>query len=176
MYYLHSDRLELFAAALSEPVVPPVAPIPPGVGDVTHLRLTVPGDARAPIAIETEVRYRKFDAGYLRFTTGDDGRANDLPVMVLARDEVALPVRAADGTVYGDATGEPSPIPEWERHYDYGTGLFREGDREAGCCVLNDPFKPYFAPLRSPDGHVVTVVSPGDHRHQVPRPTQGRDL
>jgi len=43
--------------------------------------------------------------------------------------------------------------------------VFREGDREAGCCVLNDPFKPYFAPLRSPDGHVVTIVSPGDHRH-----------
>ncbi len=106
--------------------------IPPGVGDVTHLRLEVPADASAPVEIETEVRYRKFDAFYQRYTTDDPSRVNDLPVMVLARDSVALPVRAADGTVHGATGGAERGIVRWERFYDYGTGLFREGDRGMG--------------------------------------------
>jgi tetratricopeptide (TPR) repeat protein len=105
--------------------------IPPGAGDVTHLVLEVPADARAPVSIETEVRYRKFDTGYLRYVFQDE-RANDLPVLVLARDSVALPVRDADGVVHGAANAEKSRIPEWQRWYDYGIGLFREGDRGAG--------------------------------------------
>jgi len=42
---------------------------------------------------------------------------------------------------------------------------FREGGRCAGCYVLDDPFKPHFAVLNTPDGHNVAVVSPPDHRH-----------
>lgn len=45
------------------------------------------------------------------------------------------------------------------------SALFHEGKREAGRLVLNDPFKPYLHPLRSPDGHLVSVAMPGDHRH-----------
>lgn len=42
---------------------------------------------------------------------------------------------------------------------------FREGETEAGLLVLDDPFKPYFHPLRTPARHPVTVAMPGDHRH-----------
>lgn len=105
--------------------------IPPGAGDVTHLAIDVPADLAAPIEIETEVRYRKFDTGYLRFVFGAD-KVNDLPVMVLAHDRVALPVRSADGRVHGQASAAPDAIPAWQRWYDYGIGLFREGERGAG--------------------------------------------
>ena len=105
--------------------------IPPGAGDVTHLFLEVPADAAAPLRIESEVRYRKFDTTYLRFVEGAT-RVNDYPVMVLARDEIVLPVRSQDGRVYGEATSAPDAIPEWQRWYDYGIGLFRESDRGTG--------------------------------------------
>lgn len=42
---------------------------------------------------------------------------------------------------------------------------FREGDALAGVYQLQDPFKPHFNELRTPAGHSVTMVSPGDHRH-----------
>ena len=105
--------------------------IPPGAGDVTHLVLEVPADARAPVAIETEVRYRKFDMGYLRYVFKDAVK-NDLPVMVLARDAVELPVRSSDGEVHGALGVAQDRIPEWQRWHDYGIGLFRESDRGAG--------------------------------------------
>ena len=105
--------------------------IPPGAGDVTHLRLAVPVDAHAPIEVETEVRYRKFDATYMKYVYGA-ARVNDLPVMVLARDAVTLPVRAKDGSVYGLISRVSSTIPPWQRWQDYGIGLLREGDRGTG--------------------------------------------
>jgi tetratricopeptide (TPR) repeat protein len=105
--------------------------IPPGAGDVTHLLLEVPSDADAPVRIESEVRYRKFDTTYLRYVDGDR-RVNDLPVMVLARDEVRLPVRGRDGRVHGAVARAADAIPEWQRWYDYGIGLFRESDRGPG--------------------------------------------
>jgi len=42
---------------------------------------------------------------------------------------------------------------------------FIDGASEVGIYRLDDPFKPYLHPLRTPAGHTVTVVSPGDHRH-----------
>ncbi|MEX0324925.1 MAG: DUF6807 family protein [Puniceicoccaceae bacterium] len=42
---------------------------------------------------------------------------------------------------------------------------FRDSANVAGIYVLNDPFKPYFRELRTPAGHNVVHVSPGDHRH-----------
>jgi tetratricopeptide (TPR) repeat protein len=106
--------------------------IPPGAGDVTHLALTVPADTAAPLEVEVEVRYRKFDTTYLRYVDGPE-RVNDLPVLVLARDAVTLPVRARDGTVHGPASvAAVDAIPAWQRWYDYGIGLFRESDRGTG--------------------------------------------
>jgi len=105
--------------------------IPPGAGDVTHLLLAVPEDLAAPIEIETEVRYRKFDATYFAYVFGND-RLNDLPVLILARDRATLPVRAKDGTVHGATSGAGDAVPAWQRWYDYGIGLFREADRGAG--------------------------------------------
>ncbi|MEY3142656.1 MAG: hypothetical protein RLY21_1149 [Planctomycetota bacterium] len=105
--------------------------IPPGAGDVTHLALHVPEDASAPLDLEVEVRYRKFDTTYLRYVYGPE-RVNDLPVMVLARDRVTLPVRGRDGVVHGLASAAADAVPEWQRWYDYGIGLFREADRGAG--------------------------------------------
>ncbi len=105
--------------------------VPPGAGDVTHLLVRVPDDAAAPLDLETEVRYRKFDTTYLEFVFGV-GRVNDLPVMVLARDAVRVPVRARDGTVHGSDVGVEKAFPAWQRGYDYGIGLFREADRGAG--------------------------------------------
>lgn len=43
--------------------------------------------------------------------------------------------------------------------------VFAVGDTEVGTYVLDDPFKPYLHPLRTPAGHVVSLVSPHDHRH-----------
>jgi hypothetical protein len=105
--------------------------IPPGAGDVTHLALSVPEDAAAPLELEVEVRYRKFDTTYLRYVYGPE-RVNDLPVLVLARDRVTLPVRARDGVVHGAAAAAADGVPAWQRWYDYGIGLFREADRGAG--------------------------------------------
>lgn len=42
---------------------------------------------------------------------------------------------------------------------------FRAGDTLAGVYRLDDRFKPHFCNLRTPAGHAVTMVSPGDHRH-----------
>lgn len=102
--------------------------IPPGSGDVTHVHLHVPEDASAPIELEAEVRYRKFDTTYLRYVFGAE-RVNDLPVLVLARDRVRLPVRDRAGVVHGETSGADSAIPLWQRWHDYGIGLVREADR-----------------------------------------------
>lgn len=46
-----------------------------------------------------------------------------------------------------------------------GRAVFSLGDRIAGVCVLDDPFKPYICPLRTPDGHDTALAVPADHRH-----------
>lgn len=42
---------------------------------------------------------------------------------------------------------------------------FVDGDTEAGQLVLNDPYKPYLHPVRTPAGHIVSDTMPCDHRH-----------
>ncbi len=100
--------------------------IPPGAGDVTHLAFTVPPDAVSPITIEAAVRYRKFDTHYLRMFTGDAACSNDLPILTLATDTVSLPI--GDGAIVPGAEQSPRPA-KWERYWDYGIGLFRQGER-----------------------------------------------
>jgi len=45
------------------------------------------------------------------------------------------------------------------------SAVFRVGGVDVGTYVLDDPYKPYLHPLRTPAGHVVSLAKPYDHRH-----------
>ena len=101
--------------------------IPPGAGQVVHFRLEVPKDVAGPIELETKVNYRKFDRKYLDYIYGK-GQGPTLPVVVMARDSLKLPV---EGGLKAD--NPPSPIKEtWQRWNDYGIGLLLEGGTKGG--------------------------------------------
>jgi tetratricopeptide (TPR) repeat protein len=101
--------------------------IPPGAGQVVHFGLEVPAEESGPIVLEARVNYRKFDRRYMDHVFGK-GEGPVLPVVVMARDEVALRVEGGPAV-----TGEPSPIMEtWQRWNDYGIGLFLEGTEKGG--------------------------------------------
>ena len=96
--------------------------IPPGAGQVVHFGLELPERVDGPITLEAKVNYRKFDRKYMDYIFGPNlGPA--LPVVVMARDEVRLPIEGGPEVV-----NEPSPIKEvWQRWNDYGIGLLLEG-------------------------------------------------
>ena len=94
--------------------------IPPGAADVIHYGFRTPADTSVAGA-RVRLLYRKFDTAYLRRFEGEAFDRNDLPVLVLAEDEVAF---AAGTPRDRDAT----PIPEWQRWNDFGIGLLRKGD------------------------------------------------
>src|SRR5262249_26722575 len=95
--------------------------IPPGAGQVVHFGLEVPSGIAGPIRLEAKVNYRKFDRKYMDYLFGP-GRGPDLPVVVMAKDAVSLPVEGGPA-----AKNEPSPIKEaWQRWNDYGIGLLLE--------------------------------------------------
>jgi len=101
--------------------------IPPGAGDVVHYRLDVPANTTEPITIDVQLKYRKFDTTYMRFFQGDDFDGNDLPITLLARDTVTLPVLGGAAVT----APPPSDIVPWQRWNDYGIGLFRKGNEGA---------------------------------------------
>jgi tetratricopeptide (TPR) repeat protein len=111
--------------------------VPPGAADLTRLAFTVPADARGPVVIDAAVRYRKFDATYMRHAYGS-GRVNDLPILTLATDRVTFSVeggvRAADDAhgPPGVSVGGAADVPEWERWYDAAIARFRVADRAPG--------------------------------------------
>ena len=96
--------------------------IPPGAADVVHYRFRVPEWVTEPVVVKARLNYRKFDTRFLEYFQGEAFRRNDLPVTVIARDEIMLPV----------AGGAPAPpqaapeIPVWQRLNDYGIGLLRK--------------------------------------------------
>jgi tetratricopeptide (TPR) repeat protein len=96
--------------------------IPPGAGQVVHFGLDLPEGIEAPVRLEALVNYRKFDRKYLDYIYGP-GQGPKLPVVVMARDAVDLPVEGGP-----KVTNPPSPIADlWQRYNDYGIGLFLEG-------------------------------------------------
>jgi tetratricopeptide (TPR) repeat protein len=101
--------------------------IPPGAGQVVHFALEVPRTERGPIELEAMVNYRKFDRRYLDYIYGK-GNGPKLPVVVMARDRIQLPVEEGP-----PAANDPSPIqPVWQRWNDYGIGLLLEGGNIGG--------------------------------------------
>ena len=90
--------------------------IPPGAGQTVHYLLQVPEDVRGPVKVEVELKFRKFDKEYTDFIARqyadkrhglpplrdqDPGQSyeNQLPVTVLARDEIVFPVEGVDAQV-----------------------------------------------------------------------------
>ncbi len=101
--------------------------IPPGAGQVVHFALDVPGGEAGPITLEARVNYRKFDRTYLNYIFGK-GKGPKLPVVVMARDLVRLPVEGGSAVA-----NDPSPIEAaWQRWNDYGIGLLLEGATKGG--------------------------------------------
>jgi tetratricopeptide (TPR) repeat protein len=101
--------------------------IPPGAGQVVHFALEVPEAEKGPITLEARVNYRKFDRTYMNYIYGK-GNGPKLPIVLMARDLVELPVGGGN-----PAKNEPSPIePAWQRWNDYGIGLLLEGGTKGG--------------------------------------------
>ena len=96
--------------------------IPPGAADVVHYRFTVPEDCDSGLTIKASLNYRKFDTELMRFVHQDETWENDLPITVLATDEVTLPI--SGGTAESIRS---SDVPDWVRWNDYGIGLLRKG-------------------------------------------------
>ncbi|MFP3939251.1 MAG: tetratricopeptide repeat protein [Thermoanaerobaculia bacterium] len=103
--------------------------IEPTVSEVVHVRLDVPPDAEGPVRLTARLRHRKFRPELTRWAFESLGRRPpELPVVTLARDEVALRL-AEPGTPLPD----PGP-PELElpgdamRWNHYGVGLALQGD------------------------------------------------
>jgi hypothetical protein len=51
--------------------------VPPGAADLTRVAFELPSDASGPVTVEASVRYRKFDAAYMRYVFGADRREKD---------------------------------------------------------------------------------------------------
>lgn len=100
--------------------------IPPGAADVVHYSFTVPKDILQPVSVEVKLNYRKFDTKYMRYIHGDDFVRNDLPITVIATDQISFPVSPGEGA---SGEGDASETPTWERWNDYGIGLFRKAQR-----------------------------------------------
>ena len=101
--------------------------IPPGAGQVVHFRLDLPPGLKAPVTLEANVNYRKFDRKYFDHVFGKGGGPK-LPVVAMASDALTLPVEGGEGV-----KNPPSPIKEeWQRWNDYGIGLLLEGSEKGG--------------------------------------------
>ena len=91
--------------------------IPPGAGWTVHYGFALPADVTEPVTVNVKLRYRKFDAEYMRFVAdkarpGDDPLrghvagepyVDDLPIVTMAEDEVTFPVA-------GSATSIAAPF------------------------------------------------------------------
>ena len=97
--------------------------ISPGAADVVHYLLSVPDTQQGPLDIAVSLQYRKFDTRFMQYIEGDEFDGNDLPITVIAEDQLRLPVAEDDTGVAQD----DDPTPTWQRWNDYGIGLLRRG-------------------------------------------------
>src|SRR5262249_11508331 len=101
--------------------------IPPGAGQVVHFALEVPQGQSEPLTLEARVNYRKFDRKYMDYVFGN-GKGPELPITLMARDLVLLPIAGGK-----PVENKPSPVePAWQRWNDYGIGLLLEGSTKGG--------------------------------------------
>ena len=106
--------------------------MPPGAGQVMHYAIDLPADLTDPVEIEIKLNYRKFDQTYMNMIYGDlakrgqhTGPPPELPIVVMARDQVVLPLR---GGKRPTTAGIEARKPMWQRWRDYGIGLLLKGN------------------------------------------------
>ncbi|MDP6443083.1 MAG: multiheme c-type cytochrome [Pirellulaceae bacterium] len=114
--------------------------IPPGAGQTVHYAFRVPDDIDQPVKVELQLKFRKFDKQYTDFMArtrkpndlplrgfqeGEPYR-NELPISVLASDELIFSVEGVDSQPENPARN----VPQWERWNDYGIGMFLKGKAE----------------------------------------------
>jgi len=152
--------------------------IPPGAADTVHYRLQIPPNAGDKITLHARLCYRKFSwwntqfsfagvpgpagevtadyddrkfafTGSLHGVSAKEERIPDLPIVVIAEDEVRLNVLP-----HNVATPEPKNVlqgSDWQRWNDYGIGLFLQGDLKAARTAFE---KASEADSGNPDGWV----------------------
>ena len=114
--------------------------IPPGAGQTVHYSFTMPDEVTAPVSVKLRLLYRKFDSTYMEFVDqkmaalgrpirghepGQKYR-NELPIILLAEDQVTFPVEG----VTAEVTNPERDIPQWQRWNDYGIGMLLKGKAE----------------------------------------------
>jgi len=115
--------------------------IPPGAGQTVHYGLQVPEDISEPLQVTLQLKYRKFDKGYIDFMNrsyregdipfrnqGPPGETpNRLPVTIMAEDSVVFDVRTQAGEVIQAERVERKTPELWQRWNDYGIGMLLAG-------------------------------------------------
>ncbi len=115
--------------------------IPPGAGQTVHYGLQVPEDISEPLKVTLQLKYRKFDKGYIDFMNrayregdrpfreqGPPGETpNRLPVTIMAEDSVVFNVRTQAGEVLQAKRAERKTPESWQRWNDYGIGMLLAG-------------------------------------------------
>jgi len=99
--------------------------IPPGAADLLHYRLEVPEALSGELTVRARVHYRKFDVALMKHVEDPPFTRNDLPITVLAEDEVTFPVGEGIEPIIATAP----EIPQWQRLNDYGIGALRKPQR-----------------------------------------------
>ncbi len=106
--------------------------IAPGSASVVHYRLDVPSELSGSLTIRATLNYRKFDTTFLRAFRDDPALRNDLPITLIADDEVLL-VAEPDTNEASTTTqsNEDNEVPEWMRWNDYGIGWLNKPNNSA---------------------------------------------
>ncbi|MCB9831715.1 MAG: hypothetical protein H6807_04500 [Planctomycetes bacterium] len=133
--------------------------MPPGTGQVVHYRLDLPADLAGPVSLSAELRYRKFDDelmehAYDHFRQRGEwqGAAPEIPIAIMARDEIVLPVGAGQEVA---TVAEPKK-PLWQRWRDYGIGLLLKGNSGSNKGQLRQAEEAFrvVADLGRPEGYM----------------------
>lgn len=108
--------------------------INPGSASVVHYRLRVPQDLSGELEVTATLNYRKFDTTFLRAFSGDASIRNELPVTVIAQDNVNISIGSAfeaSARETNSTSRVETGVSEWIRWNDYGIGWLTKPNNSA---------------------------------------------
>jgi len=97
--------------------------IRPSTSDIARYRFRIPQDAEGKrVALRADLKWRKFNRPFTEFVF-EGKEVPDLPITVIARSDVTLPISIKSQKVI--LADKPE---DWKRYNDYGVGLFLDED------------------------------------------------